>query len=463
MAFSVNNTNTLLLLNVLNRTSAEQARSVQRLSTGRRINGGRDDPAGLIAIQSLDGELTATEAALGSAQRANSFLGVADGAVKEISSLLSQVESLAAASSSSGGLSASEIAANQAQIDSAIESIDRIVRTTTFNGTHILDGTQSIRSSASQSSKVADVRVYSRRSSSSSDTLAVNVDVAGTVASATLYAGTSVSAASISIAGALGTATIDIADSETVASIRDKIIAAASQTGVSASVSSGQVHLQSREFGDSAFLSVSHISGDSDFGNVSQTTGSDAQVTVGGQTGFVDGLHVSFNTGGVSGEFTLTSSGNVAGSAGNITVSGGGATFQLGTDANSRSTLGIESLASHKLGDANLGYLNTLKSGGANDLSSDPANAVAVARKAIEVVATSQGRIGAFQKYQVDTSINSLSATQAALKDAIGTINDVDFASETANLNRLNVLIQSGTSLLGLANQQAGQILSLLR
>ncbi|MFO0972310.1 MAG: flagellin [Phycisphaerae bacterium] len=217
------------------------------------------------------------------------------------------------------------------------------------------------------------------------------------------------------------------------------------------------------EFGDSAFLSVSHISGDSDFGNVSQTTGSDAQVTVGGQTGFVDGLHVSFNTGGVSGEFTLTSSGNVAGSAGNITVSGGGATFQLGTDANSRSTLGIESLASHKLGDANLGYLNTLKSGGANDLSSDPANAVAVARKAIEVVATSQGRIGAFQKYQVDTSINSLSATQAALKDAIGTINDVDFASETANLNRLNVLIQSGTSLLGLANQQAGQILSLLR
>src|SRR5262245_33476439 len=148
MGLTITNTNTLQLLTILNRTSTDQSNSLQRLSTGQRINKGADDPAGLIAVQSLTAELTAVDAALSSGQRASSFLGVADGAFTEIGSLLSQVESLAARSSSSAGLTAAEVAANQAQIDSAIDSIDRIVSTTSFNGTKLLDGTQGIRSTS---------------------------------------------------------------------------------------------------------------------------------------------------------------------------------------------------------------------------------------------------------------------------------------------------------------------------
>ena len=465
MALTVTNSNTLSLLNILNRTSADQSSTLTRLSTGFKVNRGADDPAGLIAIQSLNAELTGVDAAIANGQRTKSVLGVADGALAEVSSLLTEIEQLAAYSTKSGGLCASEIAANQAQIDNAINSIDRIIRTTTFNGKKLLDGQQSIRATASDPTKVGDVRVYSRPSSSSSTTLAVQVLTAGTVASGTLttVSAASLGAAEFTVTGKLGSATIAVSDTDTFTEIRDRIIAAAADTGVSASISGSELHLQSRDFGANSFVSASYISGDTDFSNVSYTTGTDASVTVNGATAFVDGLRVSYNAGGTSGEFTLTSAGNVAGSAGNISISGGGTTFQLGTESNTQATIGINALFSQNLGNSTVGYLNTLKSGGTNSLSTNANNAVAIAKAALSQVATQQGRIGGFQKFQVETSINSLNATKEALESARSVIRDVDFAAETAELSRQNVLLQSAISLLGVASQQSGQILSLLR
>jgi len=76
-------------------------------------------------------------------------------------------------------------------------------------------------------------------------------------------------------------------------------------------------------------VSATYISGEADFSTVAHTTGTDAVVEVNGQQAFVDGLKVSFQLERTSGEFTLTSTGNAAGSAGNLTISDGGATFQL--------------------------------------------------------------------------------------------------------------------------------------
>ena len=74
-----------------------------------------------------------------------------------------------------------------------------------------------------------------------------------------------------------------------------------------------------------------------------------------------------------------------------------------------------------------------------------------------------RGRIGGFQKFQVRTSLASLNDTKEALTKARGVINDVDYAAETAELNRQNILMQSAISLLGVASQQSSQVLSLLR
>ncbi|MCB9855915.1 MAG: hypothetical protein H6818_09540 [Phycisphaerales bacterium] len=466
MGLTVNNVNTLSLLNILNQTSAKQSASLTKLSTGFKINKGSDDPAGLIAVQSLSAELTAVDAAINNGQRANSVLDVADASLGEIGSLLSEIETLAAQSTSSGGLSAAEISANQAQIDNAIDAINRIVQTTTFNGKRLLDGQQGIRATASSPTLVTDVKLYSRPTSNSSQSFAVSVESAGTVASATVAdLGVSISAAEFTVTGTAGTATITVAASDAITDIRDKIIAAASETGVSASVSGTELHIQSREYGTNAFVGSTFISGDTDFAaGVQQTTGTDASVTVNGQQAFVDGLRVSFNSNGSSGEFSLTATGNTtSGSVGTLNIAGGGLTFQLGTASNTQATVGISSIFAHELGDTNTGFLSELKSGGANDLSTNANNAVLIAKSAINQVATQRGRIGGFQKFQVETSINSLNATKISLESARSLINDVDFAVETAELSRQNTLLQSSISLLGVAGQQTSQVLSLLR
>lgn len=468
MGLTVNNVNTLSLLNILNTTSAAQSSSLTRLSTGHRINSGADDPAGLIAVQSLSAELTGVEAAISNGQRANSMLSVADSALVEVGNLLSEIESLAAQSTSSGGLSNAEISANQAQVDNAINSINRIMQTTSFNGKKLLDGQQSIRATASDTSKVTDVKVFSRPTSSTTQTMSVNVVSAGAVASATLGSftaadSTDVSAAQFSIAGSLGTSTITVDEADTLTDVRDKIIAAKAETGVSASVDGNTLHIQSVQFGDDAFVSSQFISGDADFTTTAHTTGTDAVVNVNGQQAYVDGVKVSFNSNGTSGEFHLTATGNAAGSAGNLSITGGGMTFQLGTSSSTQATLGVEGMFSHQLGNSTDGYLNTLQSGGTNDLSSDANNAVIIAKEALNQIATQRGRIGGFQKFQVETSINSLNATKEALESARGVIDDVDYALETANLSKQNVLLQSAISLLGVTSQQSAQILSLLR
>ncbi len=473
MALTVTNTNTLNLLNIVNRTSTAQSNVLTQLSTGMRINRAADDPAGLIALESLNAELTAVNAALDNNQRADAMLNVADGAITEVSSLLGEIESLVASSSSEAGLSGAEKAANQSQIDSAIASIDRIVRTTSFNGKRLLDGNMAIRTTGVDAADVSNLRVYSRTNSSSASTVSVNVTNSATTATASLGSfgnGDSASGAStLALTGQLGTATITIASGATQAEVVTAINDAKDLTGVSATGAASAISVNSTGFGTDEFVSVSVLSGGyisdgSSFATVSRTEGTDATVLVNGSAASVDGLDVNYSANGLSLSFSLTSTLNQGGGTSSFTVqSAGGATFQLGTDSSTRSTIGIDSLGSHMLGGGDSGgYLRELQSGGSFDLNTDVATALTVVKKAMSDVASARGRIGGFQKFQVQTSINSLNSTKAGLSDARSVIGETDYAAATAELNRQSVLLNSGISLLGMANQQAGQILSLL-
>jgi flagellin len=141
----------------------------------------------------------------------------------------------------------------------------------------------------------------------------------------------------------------------------------------------------------------------------------------------------------------------------------GGASFQLGTTANTRQTIGIDSLATYNLAGGNgSARLSELRSGGSKALRTDTAGALTSVREAIADVAGVRGRLGGFQKFQVGSAINALKSAQSGLTEAASAIGDTDFALATSNLNRETILIQSSVQLLGLANQQAGQILQLL-
>lgn len=490
MALTVTNTNTIQLLSTLNRNTAAQENTIRQLTTGKRINSGKDDPAGLIALSLLQAERIAVESSLTNNQRTDAILSVADSALGEISSLLTEIETLVTASTSSANLTDSEVAANQSQIDDALTAIDRIVSTTNFNGKKLLDGTFSVQTTGvAGNSNVSNVRVYSRSQATSDTALTVTRVASAQLATATFatFGGASTTRTSgttqVTIQGTLGAATLTLASSLTQAQVVTAINAAKDQTGVSAIQNATNISLNSSTYGEDAFVSVQVLSGGyvnstygtatsdssttNDVQNVAKTAGTDADIQINGQTAGTDGLDVVYSANGLSLSFTLGDDfgkGNTAATTTSFTVqASGGATFQLGTSTDTRQTIGIDSLSTFQLGGGNgTVRLSELRSGAAAALATDAAGALSSIRDAVSQVASIRGRIGGFQKFQVGSAINSLEAAQVGLTDAESVIGDADFAVATSNLNKQQVLIQSGISLLGVVNQQAAQILALL-
>jgi flagellin len=132
----------------LNRLALNQ--SLNRLATGSRINRAADNPAGLIASMTMDATLAALDAESTANQRAMNMSDTADAALGQVSDLLGEAKALVSANANSAGLSAEERHANQLEIDSILASVDRIARTTSFNGQKLLDGTATIGASGQE-------------------------------------------------------------------------------------------------------------------------------------------------------------------------------------------------------------------------------------------------------------------------------------------------------------------------
>ena len=136
------NTNVAALQAGRNLASSQRALqlSLERLSTGLRINRGADDPAGLIISENLRSEIEAVGQAISNSQRASNVIATTEGALNEVAALLNDIQSLIIEAANEGAVSQAEIEANQLQIDKAIDSITRIANTATFGGLKLLNG-----------------------------------------------------------------------------------------------------------------------------------------------------------------------------------------------------------------------------------------------------------------------------------------------------------------------------------
>src|SRR6185436_4567 len=130
----------LIAARILTANNEKLNTSLERLSTGIRINRGKDDPAGLIASENLRSDISSIGAAIENANRANNVVGVAEGSLQEVSTLLVDLQGLVDRSSNQSGLSPDELSANQSQIDSILDSINRIASSTAFGGRKLLNG-----------------------------------------------------------------------------------------------------------------------------------------------------------------------------------------------------------------------------------------------------------------------------------------------------------------------------------
>src|SRR3989304_10271981 len=105
------NITSLVAQNVLGRSNAALEQALNRLSTGLRINTGKDDPAGLIASENLRSDITSVQRAVGNTERADQVIATADSALGQVSSLLNDIRGLVTESANSGALSDDPIAA----------------------------------------------------------------------------------------------------------------------------------------------------------------------------------------------------------------------------------------------------------------------------------------------------------------------------------------------------------------
>ena len=149
----------LIAQRVLGNQNKGMAQSLQRLSTGYRINRGADDPAGLIASENLRAEKSAINSAITNSQRADQVVNVAEGGLQEVSNMLVELQGLVGATANEAGVSQEERDANQLQIDSILQTIDRIANATSFQGTKLLNGNFDYTVSGQDDAVLSDVTV----------------------------------------------------------------------------------------------------------------------------------------------------------------------------------------------------------------------------------------------------------------------------------------------------------------
>lgn len=489
---------------------------LQRLSTGLQINRGADNPAGLIISERLRSEISGLNQAVNNSDRASSVIATTEGALAEVSDLLSSIKGLVVEAANTGAISDEERNANQLQIDSAIESITRISNSASFGGLKLLNGELSYVVSGLATSAIAKAQIFGANFAGQAN-IQVNVRTVASAQTGNLYLhgdyaaapalnGTLQSSVTLEIAGVNGVQVLQFLSGTALSVVRDSVNSFVQATGVSAALinagnqSSGLV-FTSTGWGSAAFVSVKRLGGPTDGGffktyslsnnfphpatfsfsngaiasqlTVSnRDTGRDVSAIVNGVLGSGRGTTISLqNNTSLSLDLSLnTTFATTNNATSTFFITGGGALYQLGGEINNSQqiNIGVGTVAASSLGGTVIAgavqTLASLKSGGANDLRSrNFANASAILETSIDETSTTRGRLGALERNTLQTNVRSLQAAIENLTASTSDIRDADFAKETSALTRAQILTSAGTSVLTLANQQSQQVLQLLR
>lgn len=257
---------------------------------------------------------------------------------------------------------------------------------------------------------------------------------------------------------------------------------ASAQASTALDQSTGTLVLKSAKYGSDQYVQVNALSGNfqtflSDGSTQSvRNSGTDIAVSINGQSAQGHGLQASLRTSTLDASLTFNTANNAANKTAAITLTGGGSLFQIGQEATSSGSvgIGINAVTSSRLGGA-AGRLYQLGTGGGKSLldlaasvngSGPHVNAsdlTGIVTEASNQVSTLRGRLGALQKNVIETNIASLGVALENVSQARSQLTDTDFAAETANLQKYQVLTQAGISVLSIANQTPQQVLSLLR
>ncbi len=481
MSFRVN-TNIMAMnaLRNLGESNMEFGQSVNRLSTGLRINSAADDPAGLIVSETFRAQIGGIDQAIRNNQDAINYAKTAEGALDEVNRLIKDARALAVASGNSATLSDAQKQANQTQLNSIVASITRISGQTQFGTKKLLDGSAGTYAGTTSSANVSNISfsgVFNGAAITTASVITVSVTTAATKAS--FGAGRTFAFATTTMGNNAGSFSINgvsfsAASTDTIQDIVARINNTSLQTGVTATwAAGGTVTLVSKDYGTEAHVDLVDSTGVLRNAAGSQSaagSNSVADVIIDSNGATAGGLvTVTFNSGqGLTlrdlfgNNIQLTENGNLAAGSnawGQVNV--GESIFQIGANANQTTSLSLANYSASNLGKnavagKDLSNLDLTTQQGATD-------AMVVIDKAISDIAGSRGDIGSFQRNILESNVRSLGVARENLSATESMIRDIDVAVEMTNFTRLQILQQSGIAVLAQANSAPQAVLSLLR
>ncbi len=482
------NTNIMSLNSQRNLNSSQEAlqTSLQRLSSGLRINSAKDDAAGLAISERFTSQIRGLNQAIRNANDGISLSQTAEGALAEAGNILQRIRELSVQSANATN-SASDRQALQAEAGQLVSELDRIATNTEFNGQKILDGTfgTAIFQVGANANQTIQTTTNNFRTGQYGN---YRIDGAmSTAGAASRY----VDGDSIMVNGALGNVKIDINSDDSAKTIAEQVTAKSNTTGVTA--------FASTEVGMKFDAAGSYVLSVQSNNNEAQSISFSLQGTDGNDgltaavTAFNDVAHKTGVTARISENGTevllsnatgnnITLTDGISANAGNVTVGGGvaedgtaiGGTV-LGADVavDTAVIVGQITFDSDKsfgvVGSAGVAITNTqeasnLMSVSDLDVSSvDSANnALAIVDAALNTVNGQRAKFGAIQS-RFGSTIANLTTNSENLSAARSRVRDADFAQETAELTRAQILQQAGTAMLAQANVAPQNVLTLLQ
>ncbi|MBS0508551.1 MAG: flagellin [Proteobacteria bacterium] len=491
MASTINtNVASLTAQRNLSTSQASLNTSIQRLSSGLRINSAKDDAAGLAISERFTAQIRGLNQAARNANDGISLSQVAESALAGAGNILQRVRELSVQSANATN-SASDRKAIQAEVGQLLSELDRMAVTTEFNGQKLLDG--SFGSATFQVGANANQTITATTGNFRTATYGTQLKQSAPVV-VTPSATPTVLTGTFDIGG-LQTATVSLSATDTMATAAAKINAQAETTGVTASARN-QVELSTFVTGGSYSLAVK--------GDNTAAANVTFSIGAGGATaaGLAESIK-SFND--VSSQTGITAKLNAAGngvvlineSGSDIQIqnnSAAGNTIALGAyDAATSATMGTPTFVAGIGATAPGGFatargyleMNSDKGFSIGNLTGTPpvtatpstlnsVNTIDVttvdgATKALKIIdsalAAVNGQRASFGALQArfETAIANLNTSSENMSASRSRIQDADFAQETANLSRTQILQQAGTAMVAQANQIPQGVLSLLK
>ncbi len=384
----------------LSNTNVMLGKSLEKLSSGFRINRAADDAAGLVVSQGLRAQVSGLKQATRNAQDGISVVQTAEGALNEVHTMLTRMRDLSVQAANTGGNDLASRTAAQAEINQLSTEITRVSVDTKFGGVALLNG-----SYGATAGKLSSFDPNGSLTFGAGNTINVNVTGGSGAVSVSLQAGT-------------------FTGSNAAASLQDSVKAALLATG----------NAVDKAAADNFTASFDAVGAGGAF---TFSNGSTAAIAVTDGTG----TPLLAGTNGL---------GNLVGTVAAATGSGGN--FQIGANSGQTVSLAIGNSSAATLG---VSALSVLTDAGA-------ALAITALDTAISTVSTTRGNLGAMQN-RFESMINNLQVTTENISASESRIRDTDMAQEMVSFTKNQVLMQAGTAMLSQANQIPQSILSLLR